>query len=170
MTRAEFEQTVISLMDDLTTMSLATCRQDMPWAAAVYYARLGFDLIFFSSPGSRHSEILASNPRAAATIHGEFSRWQDIKGLQLEGIVEPITSAWALARATATYLKKYPFVREFLSDPGSVSTQVAAKMTKVALYIFRPERIFYLNNEEGFGNRWTLEIRDGKSVGDPERA
>lgn len=157
-------------MDDLTTMTLATCRQEMPWAAAVYYARQGFDLIFFSSPGSRHSEILAANPRAAATIHGEYSRWQDIKGLQMEGIVEPITSTWALARATATYLKKYPFVREFLSDPVSVSTQVATKMTKVALYIFRPERIFYLSNEEGFGNRWTLEIRDGKSVGEPKRA
>ncbi len=170
MTKDQLEQTVISFMDDITTMTLATCRQEMPWAAAVYYARQGFDLVFFSSPGSRHCDILATNPRAAVTIHGEYSKWRDIKGLQMEGTVEPISSAWALARATAVYLKRYPFVREFFSDPGSISTQVAAKMTKVSLYIFRPDRIFYLNNADGFGNRWKLEIRDGKSVGDPERA
>ncbi|MDQ7783744.1 MAG: pyridoxamine 5'-phosphate oxidase family protein [Desulfomonilaceae bacterium] len=170
MTKTRFEQTAMSFMDGLTTMTLATCSQGIPWAAAVYYARQGLDLIFFSSPASRHSEILSTNPRAAATIHGEYDRWQDIKGLQMEGTVEQIRSTWALARATAAYLKRYPFVRQFLADPGSVSTLAAAKMTKAALYIFRPERIFYLSNEEGFGNRWKLEIRDGKSVGDPERA
>ncbi|MFH1113149.1 MAG: pyridoxamine 5'-phosphate oxidase family protein [Pseudomonadota bacterium] len=170
MTKDQFEQTVIPFMDGITTMTLAICRQEMPWAAAVYYARQGFDLIFFSSPGSRHCEILATNPRAAATIHGEYSRWQDIRGLQTEGTIGRITSAWAQARAAAVYIKRYPFVRTFLSDPGSISAQTAAKMTKVSLYIFRPERIFYLSNADGFGNRWKLEIRDGKSVGDPERA
>jgi uncharacterized protein YhbP (UPF0306 family) len=167
MTRNELEQIVISFMDGLTTMTLAMSYRDEPWAAAVYYARQGFDLIFFSSPGSRHSEVLAKNPRAAATIHGEYSTWQEIKGLQMEGMVEPITSKWALARSTAIYIKRYSFVRQFLSDPRSVSTEVATKMTKVALYIFRPHSILYINNEKGFGNRWKLEIKDGKPVGEP---
>lgn len=170
MTKAELAQTVTSFMDSLTTMTLATCDHGKPWAAAVFYARQGFNLVFFSSPNSMHSAILAENPRAAATIHGAYEEWQDIKGLQMEGFVEPITSTWKLAKATAIYVKRYPFVRQFLSDPGFVSTEIATKMTKVALYIFRPESILYLSNEAGFGNRWKLEIKDGKPVGDPVKA
>lgn len=166
MTRQELEQTIIQFMDTYTTVTLACCSEDVPWAAAVYYARQGWDLIFFSSPQSRHSEIFARNPRASGTIHGEYTRWQDIKGLQLEGRVEPIASTWALAKATATYLRRYPFVRQFLSEPRSVSAEVATKIAKVALYLFRLQSIRYVNNEAGFGNRWKLEIRDGRPFGE----
>ncbi|MBM3302676.1 MAG: hypothetical protein FJY85_22335 [Deltaproteobacteria bacterium] len=85
----------------------------------------------------------------------------------MEGRVESIDSSWALAKAIATYLRRYPFVRQFFSDPGSISAELATKMAKVALYVFRPESIRYVNNEAGFGNRWKLEIKDGRAVGEP---
>jgi len=167
MTRDELEKIIIEFMDRNTTITLACCQQDEPWAAAVYYARQGLDLVFFSSPSSRHSQAFGRNPRAAGAIHGEYSRWEDIKGLQMEGRVESIDSSWALAKAIATYLRRYPFVRQFFSDPGSISAELATKMAKVALYVFRPESIRYVNNEAGFGNRWKLEIKDGRAVGEP---
>jgi uncharacterized protein YhbP (UPF0306 family) len=170
MTRDELEKTVLEFMDGFTTMTLACAREEQPWAAAVYYARSGFDLFFFSSPESRHAEIFAENPIAAATIHGDYTGWREIKGLQMEGTVAPVKGAVALTRALATYVKRYPFAKEFLSDPKGISGRIAKKMAKVALYVFRPEKILYVNNEAGFGTRWMLEVKDGRAVGDPVRA
>ncbi len=167
MTREELETVVIQHMDSITTMTLAGCIDEKPWAAAVYYARRAFDLIFFSSPSSRHSMIFARNPRAAATIHGDYKGWQEIKGLQMEGEVKLISGATARAKALATYLKRYPFVREFFSGSFAVSLSVAKKVAGVELYHFRPEYILYMDNSYGFGNRWKMEVRNGQIVGDP---
>ena len=140
MTKDQLEKTVISLMDEVTTMTLATCKAESPWAAAVYYARQGFDLVFFSSPRSRHCEILANNPRAAATIHGAYSKWQDIKGLQMRGetyLVEPGAewdSAWK------HYQDKFLFVRS-----------MKAVVAQNRLYVFIPNWIRLMDNSQGFG-------------------
>jgi uncharacterized protein len=169
MTREELENVIIGFMDTFTTMTLACCSHGKPWAAAVYYARQDFDLIFFSSSKSLHARLFSENPAAAAEIHGQHERWQDIKGLQMEGEVRQITGAMPLARATATYLLRYSFVREFFSDPAALSLGIAEKMAGVALYIFRPQAIRYMDNQGGFGNRWKLEISEGRSVGEPVR-
>jgi uncharacterized protein YhbP (UPF0306 family) len=170
MTREELEKTVLEFMDGFTTMTLACAREGRPWAAAVFYARSGFDLFFFSSTGSRHADVFAENPRAAAAIHGDYDGWREIKGLQMEGRVAVVHGTVARTRALATYLKRYPFAREFLADPKGISGAIAKKMTKVALYVFRPEKILYLDNEAGFGTRWMVEVKDGRPVGDPVRA
>jgi len=167
MTRKELEGIVTRFMDSFTTMTLACCLNDQPWAAAVYYARQGFDLIFFSSSNSRHSTIFARNGRAAAAIHGDYKGWKEIKGLQMEGTVEPITGPSATARAITDYLKRYPFAKEFFAVPTALSRDVLFKMTKIGLYRFRPANIRFLDNEPGFGTRWKLEMMDGKPVGEP---
>jgi hypothetical protein len=169
MTREELEETVIRFMDSFTTMTLACCLDGKPWVAAVFYARQGFDLIFFSSPRSIHATMFAQNPAAAAEIHGVYERWQEIKGLQMEGRVEAITTPVALARHTATYLRRYPFVREFFSGSAAQTADMMAKMSRVGLYVFRPESVRYLDNQGGFGNRWKLGIADGRAVGNPVR-
>jgi len=170
MTRQELESTVIRFMDGLTTMTVVCCLSDLPWAAPVYYARQGFDLVFFSSPSSRHSLVFEENPQAAAAIYGENRKWQEIKGLQMEGRVECVDSALAYAKATVTYLRRYPFVRDLLNISTGISPETAGKMARVKAYIFRPRNIYYLDNSIGFGVRWKLEIRKGESVGSPERA
>src|SRR5512139_3948850 len=107
MTRQDLEQTVIQYMDAFTTMTLACCIQQRPWAADVFYVRQGFDLIFFSSPSSRHATAFSANPIVAATIHGDYRGWKEIKGLQMEGQVERMTGAKARTRALAAYLRRY---------------------------------------------------------------
>lgn len=165
MTRAELEGIVEAFLDSHTTVTLAGCFQDMPWAAAVYYARRGFDLIFFSSTQSRHSTIFQQNPRAAAAVHGVYTSWKEIKGLQMEGTIARIIGMRARAGALAAYVKRFPFAGEFLTDPGALSPKIAEKMARVALYIFRPESILYMDNSTGFGTRWKLAIEGGKAVG-----
>jgi len=165
MTREDLEDIVTRYMDSCSAMTLACSIDDKPWAATVYYARQGLDLIFFSSPTSRHSVIFSQNTWAAATIHGGSQGWKDIKGLQMEGHIHAVNTAKGKARAISTYLKRHPFVSEFLSDPLSISAKVAKKMSKVELYFFRPDAILYLDNEAGFGTRWKLEVEGGKASG-----
>lgn len=169
MTREELETIVTRFMDSFSTMTLACCTDQKPWVAAVYYARHGFDLVFFSSPRSMHASMLAKNPLAAAEIHGEYERWQEIKGLQMQGRVERIVSPVALASYTATYLRRYPFVRELFSSNATEVSDIASQMSRVGMYLFRPENIRYLDNKGGFGNRWRLDIVDGHGVGMPVR-
>jgi uncharacterized protein YhbP (UPF0306 family) len=169
MTREELEDIVKRYMDSFTTMTLASCTDRKPWVAAVYYARHGFDLVFFSSPRSIHASMFAQNPIAAAEIHGEYERWQEIKGLQMEGRVEKIVSPVSLTLYTTTYLRRYPFVRELFSGSAAQAVDITAQMSRVGMYVFRPESIRYLDNQGGFGNRWKLDIVDGKAIGNPVR-
>lgn len=167
MTKEELETTMVRFMDSFTTMTLACSLDDEPWAAPVYYARQGFDLVFFSSPRSRHCSVYEKNPKAGASIHANSEGWRDIKGLQMEGTVQTVSSALALAKATATFVRRYPFVREFLGGSPGLAQEIADKMTRVGLYVFRPSSIRYLDNAAGFGTRWKLEIRDGRAIGAP---
>jgi uncharacterized protein len=167
MTREELEGIVIRYMDSFTTMTVACCAQERPWAADVFYARQGLDLIFFSSPTSRHCTVFSANHSAAVTIHGDYRGWKEIKGLQMEGQIERIAGATVRARALATYLKRYPFVKEFFSERGAMPSQVAKKVAGVDLYGFRPFHIFYTDNEVGFGARWKLKVQEGRAIGDP---
>ncbi len=159
MTQDELQSTIIQFMDQLTTMTLGCSLDEVPWTAPVYYARQNFDLIFFSSKLSRHSMTFEKNPRASASIYGQYNSWKEIKGLQLSGNVQAVNSALAIARATKTYLTRYPFVKEFLTHAGSITSGTAKKMTNISLYAFRPDTIYYMDNSQGFGTGWTLQVQ-----------
>lgn len=169
MTLDEFHEAATVFMDSHTTMTLATSVDGEPWAAAVFYARRGYELVFFSSPGSRHSRAIAESEKVAAAIHGDYSNWRDIKGLQMEGTARKLDGPIEVAKATATYLRRYPFVSQFLKAPETISEQVIGKMSDVSLYVFQPESIRYLDNSAGFGVRWSIRLESGRPCGEPVR-
>ncbi|MGB9616415.1 MAG: pyridoxamine 5'-phosphate oxidase family protein [Desulfomonilaceae bacterium] len=154
-------------MDRYTTMALCCSMNDQPWTAPVYYARSGYDLLFFSSPTSRHSQILAQNPQASAAIYGDYTDWKWIKGIQMEGVVNQVSSPVAFTQALATYVKRHPFVKEMMKDPRTLSSALLGKSSRVSLYIFHPRTIRYLDNSVGFGSRWMVEIREGMGISEP---
>jgi uncharacterized protein len=154
----DFEKAVADIFESVPVMTLATCSDGAPWATDVYFARIGYGLVFYSSPDSRHCLNLAANPVCAATVHPAASSWQDIRGLQMEGQARPITQLAQKARATAAYLARFPFAKALMSDPSGV----ARSMAKVAIHLFTPSRIRYLDNALGFGARFTMSVKDGK--------
>lgn len=131
-------------------MTLATHGAGGPWAAAVYYANDGFDLCFLSSPASRHCRNLAANPRAAATIQQDYADWTEIKGIQLEGNVAQLRDADE-RDARALYGDKFPFVR-------GAGTTLAQALEKVRWYRMRPERLYFIDNAAGFGQRDEISL------------
>jgi uncharacterized protein len=165
MTLEQFDAAVKSLVDSVPTMTLATSSGARPWASDVYFAAAGYEFIFFSSPASRHSLNLAANPYCAATIHPQAASWQEIKGLQMEGIAETIAGRDATAHAIVIYGAKFSFARNLLSNPF----ELGRKALNVKAHIFRPERIHYLDNALGFGTRLSIRVENGKAKGSPER-
>ena len=128
-------------------MTLATQGNEGPWAAALFYARDDDDLIFLSSPLSRHSQNLNLQPRCAATIQGDSKEWQDIKGIQIEGIARETTGA-EISRARTRYAARFPFVR-----PGVAAPAIALALQRVRWYRLQVTRLYFIDNQRGFGKR-----------------
>ncbi len=158
MTLEVFERSARALLDGVPALTLATCAAGIPWATDVYFAAAGYELIFFSSPASRHCRNLAENPQCAVTVHPEAATWREIRGLQMEGTAARLDASAAQADATAAYLAKFPYAKALMSD-----------MRTVAAHVFRPTRIRYLDNALGLGMRYALRLVDGAPSGEPER-
>jgi uncharacterized protein YhbP (UPF0306 family) len=152
------KQQIIDYLKSHNTMTLATCAADIPWAATVFYASEDLRLYFFSAPQSRHCQNLAANPRVAVTIQEDYKDWRAIKGIQLEGRIAAIDSVLDKGKAMAIYARKYPDVIRLFTNPASGVFYKA--FLKVRFYCVRPERLYYIDNEQGFGNRQELELTE----------
>lgn len=128
-----------------------------PCAAPVYFAALGqatsegtslWRLYFFSDPDSQHAQNLARNSHAAAAIYPECQGWQDIRGLQLRGLVQVVEQGHEWEIAWRAYCTKFPFV-------GELKPIVARN----ELYAFIPGWIRLVDNRRifSFKQEWTFE-------------
>jgi uncharacterized protein YhbP (UPF0306 family) len=165
MTLEQFDAAVRAMLDSVPAMTLATSAGLHPWASDVYFAANGYELIFFSSPASRHSRNLVANSSCAATVHPSVASWREIKGMQMEGTAEPITGVDATAQALLIYSAKFSFARDLMANPF----EMGKKALNVKAHVFRPTRIHYLDNALGFGTRFSLSLENGKASGSPER-
>jgi hypothetical protein len=154
------ESQTLSYMESHNTMTLATCQDDVPWAATVFYANHGWRLYFFSSPDSRHCQNLAANPRVGVTIQEDYRDWQKIKGIQLEGTAVEIASMGEKAQAMIAYGRKYPEVIKLFSNPASGALYKA--FLKVKFYCVLAQRVYYIDNEQGFGKRQEFVIKQAE--------
>ncbi len=132
----------------LAAHHVVTLATTEPWAAAVFYVNEGLRLYFLSSPRSRHARHLAADVRVAATIQEDQSDWRRIKGVQLEGAVHPLEQQ-QLARVRARYAAKFPVIT---GAAGSAAAIVAA-LARVDWYVLSPARLWFIDNEAGFGHR-----------------
>jgi hypothetical protein len=152
----ELRRQILQYLQEHNTMTLATCADNVPWAATVFYASDDLSLYFFSAPESRHCENLAANSKVAVTIQEDYHDWRQIKGVQLEGKVTLVDSVLEKAKALAVYARKYPDVIKLFTDPASGVFYRA--FLKVRFYRVRPERVFFIDNAQGFGKRQELAL------------
>lgn len=139
------------------SMTIASCEQNVPWAAGVFYVNDGLDLYFLSNPGSRHGTNIAANSMVSAAIHEDYRDWRAIKGIQLEGRAERVRSPKLKLRFWELYLKKFPFVEAFFK-PGPLRHIIQAKLTGIRVYRIVPQAVWFLDNSRGFGHRDCLPL------------
>jgi uncharacterized protein YhbP (UPF0306 family) len=152
----DLKQQVTDYLRSHNTMTLATASGDAPWAATVFFASDALKLYFFSAPESRHCQNLAANARVAVTVQEDYKDWRKIKGIQLEGRVELVDGVVEKAKAMAVYAVKYPDVIKLFTDPASGIFHKA--FLKVKFYRVVPEKLFFIDNEQGFGKRQELAL------------
>lgn len=153
MEREALKKTILAYMENHNTLSLATEKDGVPHAATVFYVNIGLEIYFLSSPSSRHGEHLAHNPRVSATIDEDYSDWLSIKGIQIEGGVTGAGGIMENGRIARVFVKKFPDVKDFLFSPQKLGELIASKVSGVNFYKLTPERIFFIDNEKGFGKR-----------------
>jgi uncharacterized protein YhbP (UPF0306 family) len=128
-------------------MTLATQGLDGPWAAALFYAHDGDDLIFLSSPDSRHIRNLSRQAQCAATIQGDQADWRAIQGIQIEGIARETTGD-EISLAQSCYGMRFPFVQ-----PGLAPAAIAQALERVRWYRLQMTRLYFIDNLRGLGKR-----------------
>jgi uncharacterized protein YhbP (UPF0306 family) len=126
-------------------MTLATNGPEGPWAAAVFYVNEEFEFYFLSAGHTRHSQNIAVNSRAAATIQEDYKDWPSIKGIQLEGVVRRL-QAEERRQARSLYEEKYPFIK-------NATSQIRLGLARVNWYQLSPSRLYFIDNSKGLGHR-----------------
>lgn len=163
MPKDDARRSALALIKRQRTMVLATCRDHLPWSAPVYYLYFAPGFYFFSSPNSLHiRHILASDP-AAASIHADGERLEDLEGLQMNGRVEPIAKPLLKMSVTGRYLVKFPMARPFLGGTRSTARDLRKS---VLLYAFIPHTAYYMNHHTGFGVRTAVDLSPDSLHGD----
>ena len=139
----------------LAAHNVLTLATTDPWAAAVLYVNDGFVLYFLSSPETRHCQGLRRDPRVAVTVHEDYADWRAIKGIQLEGAVEPV-DAGDLPRVRALYAAKFPIIG------SAASPAIVAALARIRWYRITPQRVCFVDNAAGFGHRDCIDLAGGE--------
>ena len=153
----QLRRSILDYLETHNVMTIASCQDNVPWAAAVFYASDGFDLYFLSNPRSRHGTCMAANPMVSAAIHEDYHDWRTIQGIQLEGKAERLRSLKLQARCWMVYSRKFPFVKEFF-QPGNLQQLLQPKLAGIRLYRIVPQKIWFIDNRRGFGHREMLDL------------
>ena len=156
--KQELKSLTERLITEQNTLTLATTRTEIPWAAAVYYVNRKFTLYFFSDPTSRHIQESQSSGQASGVISAPVSTWQEIRGVQASGKVSTVPPSLESIQILRAYLKKFPFTKEFFDSNQNINLELIMKRFKVKLYRFQPTLLYYLDNSIRFGFRERVEL------------
>ena len=159
---ANLRQQTLALIKRQKTMVLATGMDNLPWAAAVYYIYFSAGFYFFSSPRSLHIQHIKNCTTSAAAIYVDGERLEQLEGVQMSGRVERIDKPLLKLSVAARYLLKFPLAKPYLS--GQKTTEPDLR-SRVELYVFLPNEIFYMNHQMGFGSRIAVKLNPAENEG-----
>jgi uncharacterized protein YhbP (UPF0306 family) len=157
--REDTHQAIRSLLEAHNTLTLATCDQERPWAATVFFCSdRQLRLYFVSDHRTRHGRDMAANSRVAAAVNPDCSNWGEVRGVQLEGQVEVVDGLERLA-ALKTYLAKFPDVRAMFERPRDKNEETIGQRLKAAnIYRLTPDWLRLIDNSRWFGYKEELRI------------
>ncbi|MBI5026813.1 MAG: pyridoxamine 5'-phosphate oxidase family protein [Nitrospirae bacterium] len=116
-----------------------------PHVTTVAYVNDGFDLYFTTSVKSQKFINIEGNSKVAMTIDEDETDWMKLTGLQIEGIAK-VVKAEQVPAVLEIYAEKFPIIKEF---PPNLDY----RFIKI-----KPNRIWMLNYQKGFGHRDYLEL------------
>jgi uncharacterized protein len=148
------------LLNERSTMTLATAQENEPWAAPVYFIYRGGKLFFLSDPKTRHMAESLRTGRVAVAVFADGRSWKEIRGLQMSGTIREVTAKRETVEVLAQYAKEYPFVREFFTPGTMLDLKMFFSRFKVRLYCFEPLTVCYVDNSIRFGFKAEIDLND----------
>lgn len=158
-TEHDLKKLAEDLIREQSTMTLATARENVAWAAPVYYVYLNSCLYFFSDPTSRHIQESLASDQASSAIYAPASTWQEIRGIQMSGSVEVISPGLEAIKVVHAYLKKFTFTKDFFTPGQALDLSAFTNRFRVKLYRFKPSLIYYMDNSICFGFRERVYLK-----------
>ena len=137
------EQRIVDFLQKHHVLTLATCINDTPWCASVFYVYLSAEnlLVFTSDYHTRHVQEAKQNERVAGTVALETKQVGLIRGVQFQGrIFEPAEELQG--KAKRAYLARFPY----------------AILKPAPFWIIELHSIKFTDNRLGFGKKlyWTI--------------
>lgn len=134
---------IISIIDDVQDMTVATVREDgYPQATTVSYVNDGLIIYFGTADDAQKARNIARNNKVSVTIDREYSTWDDIKSLSMGGTAALVNDLEEQQKVGELFLKKFPQVAEYFS----METENAV------LFRIEPKIISVIDYSKGFGH------------------
>ncbi|MES2032851.1 MAG: pyridoxamine 5'-phosphate oxidase family protein [Pseudomonadota bacterium] len=138
-------RTILALLDQHRTMTLATVRPDgWPQATTVGYAHEGLTLYFLCARESQKAANLALDDRVSLTIDADTPQVMAISGLSMAGRAQRITDRAEAAKVLPLIMSRYPEQAELGLDMPEVDD--------VGLFRITPTVISVLDYSKGFAH------------------
>ena len=146
-------------------LTLATVGPEGPAAAGLFYvsdSRLR--LYFLSASHAQHVQNLKHDASVAVAIHEDYRDWRQIQGIQVRGEAHVIESPLEYARAMERYVRKFSFIREFVSDPRQAGEILSQKIALSAFHVIVPHWIRWIDNRTGFSFRREYDMLSNTEI------
>jgi uncharacterized protein YhbP (UPF0306 family) len=143
---------VLDYLKQHNLMQIATCGNDHPWIASVYYS---FDndlnLYFLSSPTTIHCKQIVENENVAVAITNSNQSISGFKkGLQIYGIAEQISNVSKIKHALKLWKDSLKVENDELTHENMVKKVLSGRMYKIS-----PRKIKFFNQE-------LFKVKDGE--------
>ena len=140
---------IISIIDDMQDMTIATVREDnFPQATTVSYVNDGFTLYFATNQDSQKAKNIEKNNRVSITIDRHYKHWDDIESLSLGAIANLATDKKEIEKISDLMFKKFPEITQY----------APSGLDEIAFFRIEPKVISLLDYSQGFGHTESVTV------------
>lgn len=134
---------IVSIIDDMTDMTVATVRPDnYPQATTVGYVNDGLTIYFGTTSDAQKTQNIARNNKVSLTIDRRYDTWDEIESLSLAGLATQVVDPEEQEKVGAMMYAKFPQIQGIESD----------ELGTLVLFRIDPVVISLLDYNKGFGH------------------
>jgi hypothetical protein len=142
---------IISIIDDVDDMTIATIRPDgYPQATTVSYVNDGLAIYFGTSEDSQKAANIAASDKVSLTINREYGSWEEIEGLSIGGVAVRIDDPAEQQKVGGLLFEKFPQISQYVPEDADIEETV--------LYRIDPQVISLLDYTKGFGHTELVRV------------
>ena len=137
------KEQILSIIDDIDDMTIATVRQDgFPQATTVSFMNDGLTIYFGTSTDSQKAKNIAANEKVSLTINRPYENWSDIEGVSMGGKAALVVDPKEFEAVVQLMFKKFPQIPNYAPTDD----------VELALFRIDPIVISLLDYRKGFGH------------------